>query len=301
MPSPLRGIIPPIVTPLKTDDQLDLDGLTRLLTHLLSANVHGLFVMGTTGEGASLGRDLKRQLIHHVCRQAADRVPVLVNVTDTAMADAISLAHHAADQGAHAIVVAAPYYVPITDDELVTWFRQIAATSPLPVLLYNMPSHVKIEFTPDTIRRVLDVPKIIGFKDSAKGATCFHQVRTFVKEQRPDFSLLIGPEALISQAVPLGAHGAVSAGGNLFPSLLVNLYNAAATGDTARAAILQSQVQKLGQTIYTIGSAGPLIRGLKAALALKGICSDDVAPPLLPLTDDERRTVAHYLDEVTPV
>src|SRR6266478_8353138 len=104
-----HGIIPPMVTPLRRRDELDVPGLERLLEHILAGGVHGLFVLGTTGEAPSLSYRLRRELIERTCRQVAGRVPVLVGITDTAFVEAVQLSHFAAETGAQALVLAPPY------------------------------------------------------------------------------------------------------------------------------------------------------------------------------------------------
>src|SRR5687767_8148332 len=104
MNAPLTGIIPPLVTPLKDRDTLDVEGLERVIEHVLSGGVHGLFLLGTTGEGTSLSYRLRREMISAACRQVKRRVPVLVAVTDTAFIESVALARHAAEAGADAVV-----------------------------------------------------------------------------------------------------------------------------------------------------------------------------------------------------
>src|ERR1700740_1981819 len=108
-----RGIIPPLITPLVQRDELDVAGLEKLIEHVLSGGVHGLFILGTTGEAPSLSYRLRRELIDAVCRFVRGRVPVLVGITDTAFVESVSLACHAADAGAEALVVSTPYYFPV--------------------------------------------------------------------------------------------------------------------------------------------------------------------------------------------
>src|SRR5262245_61331944 len=115
---PLRGIIPPLLSPLADRDQLDVAGLERLIEHVLVGGVHGLFVLGTTGEGPSLSYGLRHELLERVCRQVAGRVPVLVGITDTSLVESVRLGEHAQDAGAQAVVVSAPYYFPIGQAEL---------------------------------------------------------------------------------------------------------------------------------------------------------------------------------------
>ncbi len=115
----IRGIIPPLVTPLRERDMLDVAGLERLIEHVLSGGVHGLFVLGTTGEGPSLSYRLRREVISRTCRQVANRVPVLVGITDTAFVESVHLSQHAAEAGARAVVTSAPYYFPAGQPELL--------------------------------------------------------------------------------------------------------------------------------------------------------------------------------------
>src|SRR5215470_3994533 len=112
MNSPLTGIIPPMVTPLRSRDELDVPGLERLIEHILSGGVSGLFILGTTGEGPSLSYRLRRELVERVCKQNKKRVPILVGITDTSFVESVSLARHSADCGADAVVAAPPYYMP---------------------------------------------------------------------------------------------------------------------------------------------------------------------------------------------
>src|SRR3990172_9414524 len=113
LPQPLRGIVVPLVTPLAARDQLDLPGLARLVEHVIGGGVHGVFLLGTCGEGPSLSHSLRRELVDHVCRQVQGRVPVLVGIADTSYGESVALAKHATQAGADALVFAPPYYYPV--------------------------------------------------------------------------------------------------------------------------------------------------------------------------------------------
>jgi len=129
----LRGIIPPVVTPLLGRDELDAAGLERLIAHMLAGGVHGLFILGTTGEAPGLSYRLRRDLIERVCRQVAGRVPVLVGITDTAFVEALNLSRFAAEAGAASLVLAPPYYYPNSQPELLEYILRIAPELPLPL------------------------------------------------------------------------------------------------------------------------------------------------------------------------
>src|SRR5262249_55650143 len=137
LPIPLRGIIPPMITPLVDRDTLDVEGLERLIEHLLDGGVHGLFILGTTGEAPSLSYSLRHELITRVSRLVADRVRVMGGVPHTSFVESVTLAPHGAAAGAQAVVLSAPYYFPAGQPELLDYIEDIAAELPLPVFLYN--------------------------------------------------------------------------------------------------------------------------------------------------------------------
>lgn len=292
---PLRGLIPPMATPLAGPDRLDVAGVERLVRHILAARVQGLFILGTTGEGPSLSYRTRRELIERVCRQAATKVPVLVAITDTARVESIELANFAAAQGASGLVLAAPYYYPLTQADLAGYVERLAGDLPLPFYLYNMPSHTKISFAPETVRRLADLPALRGLKDSSGDLDYFRQVHAAVTG-RPNFALLMGPEELLVEAMGIGAHGGVCGGANLFPELYVKLYEAARDGRETEIDRLQSLVVRIGSGVYTAG--GNYLRGLKCALSLLGICPDTMAEPFHPLENADREQVRRTLLDV---
>ena len=153
----IKGIIPPMITPLKGDDQIDREGTVRLTEHILAGGVHALFLLGTTGEAQSLSYECRYDFVELVCRQVAGRVPVLVGVTDTSLDESVKLAAHAAKCGAVAVVAAAPYYFAPSQQELIEYYTALADALPLPLFLYNMPSHVKVFLEPATVKTLAEL------------------------------------------------------------------------------------------------------------------------------------------------
>ena len=181
LPRPLRGIIPPMVTPLSDRDTLDHAGLERLIEHMISGGIHGLFILGTTGEGPSLSYRLRCELIERTCAQVAGRIPVLVAVTDTAFVESVNLANHAAEAGAAAAVFSAPYYFPAGQPELLEYVTHLVEEMPLPVFLYNMPSLTKTTFGLELLAEAVQMPQIVGLKDSSGDLDYFRQAVAVAK------------------------------------------------------------------------------------------------------------------------
>ncbi|MFC1746866.1 dihydrodipicolinate synthase family protein [Candidatus Neomarinimicrobiota bacterium] len=294
--TPLKGIIVPLVTPLLDRDILDREGLERLIEHILAGGVHGLFILGTTGEAPSLGYRLRYELIERTCAQVAGRVPVLVGITDTAFVESVALARKAKDAGAQAVLLAPPYYFHAGQPEILEYLAHIVPELPLPLFLYNTPSHTKLIFEPDTVRVLAANPGIVGLKDSSADMVYFHQLQTLLKD-KPDFSLLIGTEELLGEAVLMGGHGGICGGANLWPQLFVNLYNAAKAKDLPAVAALQEKVLQVSSTLYKVGHyRSSYIKGLKCALSCIGICSDFTAEPFHRFREKERAVIRRHVE-----
>lgn len=295
--APLRGIVPPLVTPLSDRDTIDQLGTQRLLEHVIAGGVSGVFILGTTGEAPSLSYRLRRDFIRLVCETVDGRVPVLVGVTDTSFVETIDLAGVAHQAGAASVVLSTPYYFPAGQTELTRYVADVVEELPLPLMLYNMPSLTKVWFEIDTLRELSRHKEIVGVKDSSGDIKYFEQLIS-LKQQRPDWSIMIGPEHLTAEAVRMGGDGGVNGGGNIFPRLFVDLYNAAVSGDQNQVEVLTQRIEKL-QQIYSVGKyASRFIKATKCALSIKGICSDHMAEPFNHFLPPERARVQEILERM---
>ncbi len=296
-PRPLRGIIPPLATPLKSRDELDVAGLERLTERIIAGGVHGLFVLGTTGEAAALSVRMRREIVECVTQQVAGRIPVLVGVSDTSLVEALAATDHAASAGADAIVATTPYYVPPEQGELLAFFKSLHDESPLPLYLYNMPGLTKTWISLEVVRAAMEWPNVHGLKDSSGDLAYFREVANEL-HRRPDWSLLAGSESLLVDTMEVGGHGCVSGGANVWPQLYVALYDAALRGDGAAIEQLQAQLNQFS-AIYEDGQYGACaIRGIKTALALLGICDEQMAATFRPATAEQRATIAACLQKL---
>jgi 4-hydroxy-tetrahydrodipicolinate synthase len=288
-----------MITPLTGRDSLDIDGLEKLVERLIDGGVSGIFALGTTGEAPSLSYRLRRELVEHTCRFVNGRVPVLVGITDTSLVESARFAGEISDFGVEAVVTSAPFYFPAGQPELREYLEELLPELSLPLILYNMPSLTKISFHRDVVEWALDQEKVIGLKDSSGDLTYFKKMVKLAAEKRPDWPLLVGPEELLAEAVLAGGHGGVNGGANLNPRLYVDLYEASARGDWETARDLSAKVLELSNRIYHVGQHGSaIIKGLKCALSIVGICDDFMAAPFHRFHESERKIIESHLEEL---
>lgn len=298
MKLPLRGIVPPLVTPLIDNNTLDIEGLERLIEHVITGGVHGIFILGTTGEAQSLSYDLRVEMIKQTSGFLKNRIPLLVGITDTSIVDSLSLSQVAYEAGADAVVSAPPYYFATGQPELAEFYESLISKLELPLFLYNMPTHTKVSFSVETIKRLADNEKVIGFKDSSADGSYFQSVM-YAMRDRKDFSIFVGPEEMTAEAVMMGASGGVNGGANLFPKLYVDLYNAAKDLDIDRVKLLQQKVMQVCATIYSNGQYGSsYLKGLKSALSVLGICSDFIASPFNKFDEQYKNQISNAIEKL---
>ena len=293
-----HGIIPPMVTPLKDWDTLDNQGIEKLINHILKGGVHGLFVLGTTGEAPSLSHQLRKEVIKRTLDQVGTKVPVLVGITDTSFIETINIAEFAAEAGASAVVLAPPYYFPAGQFELIEYIEHLEQRLPLPLFLYNMPSHTKMIFEPETVKKASELPGVIGLKDSSGNMVYFHQLQQLFKDQ-DDFKLFVGPEELLGETLVLGGHGGVCGGANLIPELYVSMYETSKGGDLKKMGELHERIMQVSSSIYSVGKyKSSYLKGLKCALSIMDLCNDFMAEPFHKFRETERGIIRQHLIEL---
>lgn len=249
----------------------------------------------TTGEAPSLSHRLRKEIISQSLDQVEKTVPVLVGITDTSFVESINIAEYAAEKGASAVVLAPPYYFPAGQAELLEYLEHLVPKLPLPVFLYNMPSHTKLFFEPETVKSASKIPGVIGLKDSSANMVYFHQLQQLFKDNE-DFRLFVGPEELLGETLVLGGHGGVCGGANMIPELYVNLYHASIEGDLRKMASLHETIMQISMTIYSVGKyKSSFLKGLKCSLSIMGICDDYMAEPFHKYREYERGLIRQHL------
>ena len=283
-----QGIIPPMITPLNSDLSLDVPHAEKLIEHLIEGGVHGIFILGTTGEFAGLSSDVKSDLIRLTCRQVKGRVPILVGITDCSFVESLDLAAIAKESGADALVAAAPFYMNIGQEELIFYYQKLVNEVELPLFLYDMPSHTKINIEIESVAELAKHPNIIGIKDSSGNSKNFRALCDAFRDQ-PDFKIFVGPEEILAETLEMGGHGGVTGGANLFPKLYVALYEAFQKKEIETVKKLQDTILFLSKNLYTNGTyRSSYLKGLKAAMAFEGLCQGNFVPPLFPYSNAEK-------------
>ncbi len=278
----IKGVIPPLITPLHNHSEIDPEGLEKLLNHVISGGVHGVFILGTTGEGSSLPVELKMKLISRVTSIVDRRIPVLVSITDPVYANVTTLSAQAEKCNADAVVIAPPYYFPLSPLEFETYLEKIAAQIDIPFLLYNMPVHTKFSITEDLVLKAKDLGAI-GIKDSSGD---LDHILSLIKLKNRDerFSIICGSEIFLSDAIAAGGDGVIAGGANIFPSIFVDLYYASLSNDSDSIKYLKSLLDQIEKTIYRVGpNYSRAISGIKCAASVMNLCSNYLAPPLMKL------------------
>jgi 4-hydroxy-tetrahydrodipicolinate synthase len=271
------------------------------LDHVLDGDVAGIFLLGTTGEGPSLSPSLRQEFVQFCCEHVQQRVPILVNISDTSFQATLEFASFCKQVNVNVVVVTAPFYFPLSQDELLQYVQTVVSHVDLPLMLYNMPGMTKVRFEMETIQELLNQPNIVGIKDSSGDLQYFESLCKVIKGQRPDWSILMGPEHLGLQALQLGAHGGVHGGANLEPKLFVQLYRAFREGQHEKVTQCQERILAL-QEIYKARPSGfAFVAATKCAMHVWNLCGTTVAPPLTEFTSSERNKVISILDKMPAV
>lgn len=277
----IRGIIPPVATPMLANEDLDLPRLKWFLDHQIANGVHGIFVLGTNSEFYALDDGEKQQVIATAVEHVRGRVPVYAGTGAESTREAVRLTKMAEKEGADGVSVITPYFVLPNQQEIYDHYRRIAEATKLPVVLYNNPATcggVKID--PETVGRLAEIPNILGIKDSSGDLTNTIEYLRVVPER---FSVLMGRDTLIYSAMVLGARGAVPATGNIAPRLLADIYDFFIRGDLAGSLAAQRKLHPVRMAL-TLGTAPG---GVKAALDCLGMSIGPSRSPVAPLPADK--------------
>jgi 4-hydroxy-tetrahydrodipicolinate synthase len=288
----IRGIIPPVATPMKTNEDLDLPRLRTHLDDLLVAGVHGVFVLGTNSECYALEEGEKQEVIATTLAHVRRRVPVFAGTGAETTREAVRLTKMAEREGVDGVSVITPYFIQPNQQEIYDHYRRIAEATKLPVILYSNPGPcggVKIDV--DTALRLAEIPNILGIKDSSGDQQNTNELIRAAPER---FSVLIGRDTLIWQGLLFGAKGAVPASANVAPELCVKIYEEFQRGNLEASKAAQIKLNPL-RLAFTLGTQPGAV---KAALDLMGKSIGPSRSPIAPLPPGKREKLRAVLQEM---
>jgi 2-dehydro-3-deoxy-D-pentonate aldolase len=278
-----QGVVVPMVTPVTMDGKLDEASVERLVDFLLAGGVDGIFVMGTTGEGASIPRNCRRRLVELAVARARGRAKIFAGLGD-AHPEEVASGNDYLRAGVDAVVSRPP--TAIAPDEILPWYRALLSGLNGPLLLYNMPMTAKVSIPLDAIEKLLEHPHLAGVKDSENNPARHEELlRRFGGREK--FSIFIGVGALMEKGLKLGADGIVPSVGNLIPEICKKLCDSARSGNWPEADNYFLQMNAVAALYQKGRTLNESLSVLKAALHCCGLCTPHVLPPLKPLSEIE--------------
>lgn len=286
----LEGVIPALVTPVNNDESIDEKGLNRLVNHLITSGVSGIFALGSMGEFATLEEKEKIHLLEKTVEVVNRRVPVLAGVSDTGTKKVIKNALKAKEVGVDAVVSLPPFFYLLNQRAIINFYLDIAEASPLPLIIYNNPGMTKIKIELNSISVLSEHPNIIGIKDSSCDYSFFLNL---IQLKSNKFSIFQGDEKRLKDALLAGADGLVTGVGNTAIKIFINLYRAIKENRVEDAEELQNKVNKLLEFCKD-----SWIQAIKYGLRLQGICEEYACRPFCPVDEDIRKRVETTLKEL---
>lgn len=285
-PLGIHGVVPPTVTAFSDEESVDYGGTAAHARFVVDRGAHGVFPLGTNGEFPLLTADEREGVVEAVVDEI-DEVPVIAGVGAPSTMETVAHARHAERVGADGVVVVTPFYYPLDDEAAVAHYRQVVDSVDLPVYVYHIPSKTGNALSQEAVATIGGLEGIAGLKDSSGNVPWLGQVI----DDGPDLTYLSGSDSLLFAGLAIGCSGMVSAVANVFPELVVSLYDAYDDGEDSRARELQS-------TIYDVRTAlkeGPYMAGVKAALQLRGFDAGPLRSPLRTMNESQRKTLRETL------
>jgi 4-hydroxy-tetrahydrodipicolinate synthase len=287
-----KGIIPAMITPLTDEGRLNRSAFRRFIDYLIEGGLHGIFVAGTTGEFYGLSADEKKEMFEIAVEEVDGRVPVYAGTGAITTRECVQLTQIAEQCGADAVSILTPMFISPTQEELYQHYKAIAASTRLPILLYNNLPKTGVTITPATVERLAEVDNIVGVKDSSGDFTLTSE---YIRRTRNrDFSVLSGRDTLIHACLCYGGSGSIAACANIAPRICADIYDKFVDGDIQGSLEAQFAIAPL-RLAFTLGSFPTVI---KEGLKLLGIEAGPCMGPIGPMTGAEKEELKRILRQM---
>ena len=281
-----------LVTPFRTDGEVDEPALVRLVNGQVEAGINFLIPCGTTGEASTLNEAEIFRVVEATVGAVAGRVPVFAGCTHNATSEAVARAKKLAKvPGLTGLLRANPYYNRPGQEGQYQHFRAIAEAVELPVLLYNIPSRTGANLEPATVLRLAEIANIVGIKESSGS---LGQITDLILQAPASFKVFSGDDGLTLPILALGGAGLVSVASNVIPRAMAQMVRTALAGDWTTARAINRQHYRLMQAHFWEPSPAPV----KAVLAMLGCCEERLRLPMVPVTAATRQKLEQLLGEM---
>lgn len=285
-----EGVMPAVTTKFTKEDTLDLKMFSVNINAQLEAGVHGIILGGTLGEASTLTDAEKKTLIEETVSIVQGKVPVIINIAEQTTKGAIEAAHKAEKYGAHGLMMLPPMRYKATDFETVTYFKKIASSTDMPIMIYNNPVDYKIEVTLDMFEEMLQHDNIEAVKESTRDVSNIIRIRNRFGNR---LRILCGVDTLALETMATGADGWVAGLVCAFPKETVAIYKLVKAGRMAEAL----EIYRWFMPILELDISPQLVQNIKLAEVATGIGTEFVREPRLPLQGAERIRVQKIIDE----
>lgn len=285
-----EGVMPAVTTKFKGDDTLDLVMFEKNIKAQIEAGVHGIILGGTLGEASTLEQDEKETLIKKSLELAAGKIPVIMNVAEQSTKGAVEAAQKAEKVGAHGLMLLPPMRYKATDYETVAYFKAVAESTSLPIMLYNNPVDYKIEVTLDMLEELIECENIEAIKESTRDITNVIRIQNTFGDRVKVFT---GVDTLGLESLVIGAVGWVAGLVCAFPAETVAIYELVKAGRIQEAL----KIYKWFMPLLELDISPQLVQNIKMAEVATGIGTEHVRPPRLPLQGAERKRVTKVIEE----
>ncbi len=284
-----KGVMPAVTTKFTSEDTLDLALFEKNLKAQVDAGVSGIILGGTLGEASTLTGDEKDTLIKTSLELVGDRVPVIINIAEQSTRDAISVTQHAEAVGAQGLMVLPPMRYKSTDRETVAYFKAIARSTSLPIMIYNNPVDYKIEVGLDMMAELLEEDNVQAIKESTRDVTNIHRLKNRFGDRLKVFT---GVDTLGMESIAMGADGWVAGLVCAFPAETVAIYELVRAGRLAKAL----EIYRWFMPLLELDITPQLVQNIKLAEVATGIGSEYVRAPRLTLEGEERARVLGVIE-----
>lgn len=253
----IHGIIVPIITPMDAQERLDETGLKKQLDRMIDAGVHGIFCLGTNGEGFALNFEEKCRVIEVCAQHVAGRVPLFAGTGCITTAETIALSMHAQQAGADVLSVITPSFAALSQDQLFAHYQALTEAVSLPVLVYNIPMRTGVSVAPDTFARLARLDGIAGIKDSSGN---FDNMLQYIERSRDTGCVVLsGNDSLILWNLLAGGAGGIAGCANVYPRTLVSIYEQFRAGNVTAARQAQDSIRSL-RNCFRFGNPNTVIK-----------------------------------------